>query len=121
MSTPASDRPVRVRFAPSPTGPLHMGGVRTAYYNWLFARRHRALVATVLTVFVVSIIAAVVEPTATNTAGETDLIDHVKAHLARYKAPRHILFAESLTRAPNGKIDYKKWTGFARDELGTSA
>ena len=40
MSTPASDRPVRVRFAPSPTGPLHMGGVRTAYYNWLFARRH---------------------------------------------------------------------------------
>ena len=40
MSTPASDRPIRVRFAPSPTGPLHMGGVRTAYYNWLFAHRH---------------------------------------------------------------------------------
>ena len=31
---------VRVRFAPSPTGPLHMGGVRTALYNFLFARRH---------------------------------------------------------------------------------
>ena len=31
---------VRVRFAPSPTGPLHMGGVRTALYNWLFARAH---------------------------------------------------------------------------------
>ena len=31
---------VRVRFAPSPTGPLHMGGVRTALYNYLFARRH---------------------------------------------------------------------------------
>ena len=31
---------VRVRFAPSPTGPLHMGGVRTALYNWLFARVH---------------------------------------------------------------------------------
>ena len=29
---------VRVRFAPSPTGPLHMGGVRTALYNYLFAR-----------------------------------------------------------------------------------
>ena len=29
----------RVRFAPSPTGPLHMGGVRTALYNYLFARR----------------------------------------------------------------------------------
>lgn len=32
--------PVRVRFAPSPTGPLHMGGVRTALYNFLFARKH---------------------------------------------------------------------------------
>ncbi len=31
---------VRVRFAPSPTGPLHMGGVRTALYNYLFARNH---------------------------------------------------------------------------------
>lgn len=31
---------VRVRFAPSPTGMLHVGGVRTAIYNWLFARRH---------------------------------------------------------------------------------
>ncbi len=33
-------RPVRVRFAPSPTGPLHIGGVRTALYNYLFARQH---------------------------------------------------------------------------------
>jgi len=32
--------PVRVRFAPSPTGPLHIGGVRTALYNYLFARHH---------------------------------------------------------------------------------
>lgn len=30
----------RVRFAPSPTGSLHVGGARTALYNWLFARRH---------------------------------------------------------------------------------
>ena len=35
-----SDRKVRVRFAPSPTGPLHIGGVRTALYNYLFARKH---------------------------------------------------------------------------------
>ncbi|MGM9850951.1 MAG: glutamate--tRNA ligase [Muribaculaceae bacterium] len=33
-------REVRVRFAPSPTGPLHIGGVRTALYNYLFARQH---------------------------------------------------------------------------------
>jgi glutamyl-tRNA synthetase len=32
--------PVRLRFAPSPTGPLHIGSARTALFNWLFARRH---------------------------------------------------------------------------------
>lgn len=35
-----NERKVRVRFAPSPTGPLHIGGVRTALYNYLFARQH---------------------------------------------------------------------------------
>jgi len=35
-----TERKVRVRFAPSPTGPLHMGGVRTALYNYLFAKKY---------------------------------------------------------------------------------
>ena len=35
-----TERRVRVRFAPSPTGALHIGGVRTALYNYLFAKQH---------------------------------------------------------------------------------
>ncbi len=38
--TASPDRPVRVRFAPSPTGSLHIGSLRTALFNWLFARHH---------------------------------------------------------------------------------
>jgi glutamyl-tRNA synthetase len=37
----SNDRPVRVRFAPSPTGFLHIGGARTALFNWMFARHQR--------------------------------------------------------------------------------
>lgn len=40
MNTQNNQREVRVRFAPSPTGPLHIGGVRTALFNYLFARQH---------------------------------------------------------------------------------
>lgn len=39
MTNPPN-RPVRTRFAPSPTGSLHIGGLRTALFNWLFARHH---------------------------------------------------------------------------------
>src|SRR5262250_2663428 len=37
----AGNDKVRVRFAPSPTGQLHIGNVRTALFNWLFARQKR--------------------------------------------------------------------------------
>src|SRR5258705_12302222 len=37
---PQGTRMVRTRFAPSPTGYLHIGGVRTALFNWLYARKH---------------------------------------------------------------------------------
>ena len=39
-ATPASIRPVKTRFAPSPTGYLHIGGARTALFAWAYARRH---------------------------------------------------------------------------------
>src|SRR5215471_8712860 len=39
-STFMASSPVRTRFAPSPTGFLHIGGVRTALFNWLYARKH---------------------------------------------------------------------------------
>ena len=38
MPTNTSDRPVRVRFAPSPTGDLHVGNIRTALFDWAYAR-----------------------------------------------------------------------------------
>src|SRR5882672_6509215 len=38
---PRGPSPVRVRFAPSPTGFLHIGGARTALFNWLYARHHQ--------------------------------------------------------------------------------
>src|SRR5216684_9025603 len=34
---------IRVRFAPSPTGHLHVGGARTAIFNWLFVKHHRGM------------------------------------------------------------------------------
>src|SRR5579859_4576105 len=40
VTLPLMSKKVRVRFAPSPTGGLHLGGVRTVLYNYLFARKH---------------------------------------------------------------------------------
>ena len=49
------------------------------------------------------------------TAG---LIDHVKAHLSHFKAPKQILTVPSIDRAANGKVDYRRWTTYAVEQLG---
>lgn len=41
MALSVDTSPVRVRFAPSPTGSLHVGGARTALYNWLLAKKDK--------------------------------------------------------------------------------
>jgi fatty-acyl-CoA synthase len=67
------------------------------------------------------LIVAVVEPT--EAAAESDLLEeaalitHVKARLASYKAPKHVLFVDSVGRAPNAKVDYRRWKAYATEEL----
>lgn len=52
---------------------------------------------------------------------QTAMIDHVKEHLAGYKAPRQILVVDEIPRAPNGKMDYKTVKEKALDAFGQSA
>ena len=48
---------------------------------------------------------------------EAAVIEHVKAHLAHYKAPKRVFVVDSLDRAANGKIDYKRWTAHAEGNI----
>jgi fatty-acyl-CoA synthase len=61
-------------------------------------------------------ICAIVEADA--TPDELDLHGHVKAHLAAYKAPRHVVVVDTIGRAPNGKVDYKRLKALAAERLG---
>jgi len=45
------------------------------------------------------------------------LSEHVKAHLAHYKAPRHLVLVDTIGRAPNGKVDYKRLKGVALEQI----
>jgi len=47
-----------------------------------------------------------------------ELSEHVKSHLAHYKAPRHLVVVDSIGRAPNGKVDYRRLTAVAVERLG---
>jgi fatty-acyl-CoA synthase len=63
------------------------------------------------------VITAVVEPSATATIELGPLADHVKAALAAYKAPRHLVLVDTIGRAPNGKVDYKRLKALAVERV----
>jgi fatty-acyl-CoA synthase len=64
-------------------------------------------------------ITAVVETTDPDAEIDGDeLIAHVKARLAAYKAPKRVLVVPTIGRAPNGKVDYKRLKAYATDKAG---
>jgi acyl-CoA synthetase (AMP-forming)/AMP-acid ligase II len=66
-------------------------------------------------------IVAMVEPVATATVPEGEAIAHVKARLAAYKAPRHVITVAGLRRDSNGKADYRRLKAEAIERVGTDA
>ncbi len=65
-------------------------------------------------------ITAVAELAPGESLDEHELIDHVKGTLAHYKAPKRVLYVDTIGRAPNGKVDYRRWKSHALDTLGIS-
>ncbi len=63
-------------------------------------------------------ITAVVELAPETDLDELGIIDHVKGKLAHYKAPKQVVVIDTIGRAPNGKVDYKRLKQYAKDELG---
>ena len=65
-------------------------------------------------------ITAVIELAPDTTLDESSLIAHVKGKLAHYKAPKRAILIDTIGRAPNGKVDYKRLKLYAADQLGVS-
>jgi fatty-acyl-CoA synthase len=63
-------------------------------------------------------ITAVVEATPGVDLDSAEIIAHVKSKLASYKAPKHVVPVDTIGRAPNGKVDYKRLKAYAITELG---
>jgi fatty-acyl-CoA synthase len=63
-------------------------------------------------------ICAVVELDSHDEASDLDLAGHVKGKLAAYKAPRHVVYVDTIGRAPNGKVDYRGLKQMATARLG---
>jgi fatty-acyl-CoA synthase len=65
-------------------------------------------------------VVAVVEPGPGAVLDAVALIEGVKAHLASYKAPRRVVAIDSIGRAANGKVDYKRLRTYAAEQVGAS-
>jgi fatty-acyl-CoA synthase len=65
-------------------------------------------------------ITAVVETKPGAAVDSSELIDHVKGKLASFKAPKRVVTIDTIGRAPNGKVDYKRMKAYAADELGVA-
>ena len=63
-------------------------------------------------------VTAVVEARPGSNLDADELVTHVKKHLAAYKAPRNVVVIDTIGRAPNGKVDYKRLRAYAADQLG---
>ena len=66
-------------------------------------------------------ITAVVEPDPGVELDAAAVIAHVKSKLASYKAPKHVVSVDTIGRAPNGKVDYKRLKALAADRLGVAS
>ncbi len=64
---------------------------------------------------------AVVELRDGATFDQDDVIDHVKGHLAHFKAPKRVFTIDTIGRGPNGKVDYKRMRAYATDQVDTTA
>ena len=62
-------------------------------------------------------IVAVVEPEDGVLIDESDVVTHVKSHLAAFKAPKHVVVVDTIGRAPNGKVDYKRLKDYASERV----
>jgi len=66
-------------------------------------------------------ITAVVQLRPEEAASPEELVHHVRGRLAAYKAPRNVLFVESIGRSPSGKLDYSGLKSLARERVGAGA
>ena len=66
-------------------------------------------------------ITAIVELAPDTDLDEAAVIAHVKGHLASFKAPKRVLVVDTIGRAPNGKVDYKRLRRYAEDTLGAGS